>query len=683
MDMIPYLLIVAFLLVIVLLAILGTFVRLHRLERRLAARPTGELRPGGPSVAEPPASGQRPTDLRPADANPAALDARNLPAGEIHAELKLLEERLAEAERKLTASVHEPRWVADLHARLEAIERNLAALAARPGATEEPVSLPSALPEVPAQEAPEPSSVAWRAGAPDLETLIAGRWLNRVGILALLLAIGFFLLYAFDRGWVPTPGRVLVGLLYGGLLMAYSYWLLRRGFLYFSESVTVLGAGVLYLSLYAAWASYHLLPQLLTYLCMMVVTAAIAGLALARRSLRVALVALVGGCLTPILLSMHTNQQSLLFTYIAIIDAGLVALGQRRGWRSLGVLLFLWTQINFWLWSAGFYRPAQWPTTLAFASLFFLIFLVPPVLDSRSAARMPGDRVVLLLADALAMLIVLHTMFWPEHLWTLTLGLLALAALFFLLARPGGPRAAEKALSSSHQLYAGLALVFLTLAISIRLEGEWVAMAWVLEGAALLWIGLRHGQPFLRGAGFLLFALIPPWLVFCPIVTEHLFWNPRFLTFLVAVACFAFILHLRHRYRQPFGAVESLLFATLSVAIQVLAVWALSLEVWDVFARLRSTMGMDTHLAQQLSLSLLWTLYASGLVVFGVRRASTLLRWQGLVLFGLVVGKVLFYDLASLERVYRVASLVGLGAVLWVISHLYQRRLNSTHHQER
>jgi uncharacterized membrane protein len=83
----------------------------------------------------------------------------------------------------------------------------------------------------------------------------------------------------------------------------------------------------------------------------------------------------------------------------------------------------------------------------------------------------------------------------------------------------------------------------------------------------------------------------------------------------------------------------------------------------------------DAELGRQLTISLLWTLYATGLVVVGVRRAVAGLRWQGLILFGLVVGKVFLYDLAFLSGGHRILSSIVLGIVLIAISVLYQRNL--------
>jgi uncharacterized membrane protein len=113
--------------------------------------------------------------------------------------------------------------------------------------------------------------------------------------------------------------------------------------------------------------------------------------------------------------------------------------------------------------------------------------------------------------------------------------------------------------------------------------------------------------------------------------------------------------------------------ATLSIVINVYALLALSLELWDYFGR-STTIGIDRVLAQHLALSVLWTGYATVLLIIGMKKHSQLLRWQALILFGATVLKVFFYDSSFLERFYRILSFFILGIVLMVVSFLYQKR---------
>ena len=113
-----------------------------------------------------------------------------------------------------------------------------------------------------------------RGDSGNFEAMVAGRWLNYVGILALLFAVTFFLKYAFDNNWVGPRGRVGIGLLMGSALYPWSHWLLDRGYKYFSEGIAALGAAVLYLSLWAGWHYYAIFSQSTAFALMIVVTAA-------------------------------------------------------------------------------------------------------------------------------------------------------------------------------------------------------------------------------------------------------------------------------------------------------------------------------------------------------------------------------------------------------------------------
>jgi uncharacterized membrane protein len=126
------------------------------------------------------------------------------------------------------------------------------------------------------------------------------------------------------------------------------------------------------------------------------------------------------------------------------------------------------------------------------------------------------------------------------------------------------------------------------------------------------------------------------------------------------------------------GEQEKTELGIFSVLINVFALIALSLEFWDYFGK--AATGTDGDLARHLSLSVLWTVYATILILVGVQQKSALLRWQALALFGLVVVKVFIYDLASLDRAYRILSFLVLGSVLMIVSFLYTRRAAKGHH---
>jgi uncharacterized membrane protein len=148
--------------------------------------------------------------------------------------------------------------------------------------------------------------------------------------------------------------------------------------------------------------------------------------------------------------------------------------------------------------------------------------------------------------------------------------------------------------------------------------------------------------------------------------------NQRFAAYLLVIVCFGVALWSARDQLDDKGDQEKTELGIFSVLINVFALIALSLEFWDYFGK--TATGIDADLASHLSLSVLWTAYATILILVGVQQKSALLRWQALALFGLVVFKVFLFDLASLDRAYRILSFLVLGSVLMVVSFLYTRR---------
>jgi len=509
--------------------------------------------------------------------------------------------------------------------------------------------------------------------SPDLEALIAGRWLNRIGILALILSVSFFLKYAFDNNWIGPTGRVAIGVLLGAAMLPWSQWLLGKGYSYFSEGIAALGQATLLLSVWAGCHYYTLFSLDLGFAGMIVVTAVMAAIALGRNSERIALLSLIGGFLTPSLVTTGKDAQVVLFTYLLILGGGLLVLSARRDWRTLAPVSFVLTQLYFWGWYDTFYRPAKLETTIVFATLFFLLYFALPVLRTVSESSLDAIGMFVVLLNSFAYLGALYVMLWPQDRWPLTLLVLALSAghiavaRFVRSAKPGEWPVAQ-------QLFAGLALTFATLAIPIRLEGKWITLALAVEGAILVRTGFRSLAPLLRHAGFFLLAMAALRVVFIPLPAPQFLLNERFATYVGVIVCMGVALFTarEHGAASPSQSETSTLGA-FAIAINVYALIALSLELWDYFGRAAS-LGIDSGLAQHLALSVLWTAYASALILIGIKRQSALLRWQALVLFGLVVIKVFLYDSSYLQRFYRILSFLILGLMLLVVSFLYQSK---------
>jgi len=512
-----------------------------------------------------------------------------------------------------------------------------------------------------------------KASPLDLESVIAGKWFNRVGIVALLIAVSYFLKLAFDNNWIGPTGRVAIGILLGALMLPWSHWLLGRGYAYFSEGIAALGEATLFVSVWAGCQYYPLYSRAVGFAAMIAITAVMAAIAIGRNSQRIAVLSLLGGLLAPILASSGKDEQVVLFTYLRRLGAGALIVAAKKGWRSLPLIAFIGTQIYFWGWySEFFHRTSPTERTVLFTSLFFFLYSVLPIRTAMRGIRLGELDILILLANEFAYSVTLFVLLWPDDRWPLTLLFVALATAHVAIARLlPVPKTDEPGLA--RLLYAGLTLTYLTLAIPIRLEGNWITLSFAVEGAILVWTGFRAASDFLRQSGYLLLAMAALRLLVFPPEGGAFLFNPRFAAYSALIACFGFALWAARSHVASVAGKERIEIGIFAVAINVFALIALSVEFWDYFGK--ASTSIEAALAQHLALSVLWTAYASLLLFLGMQSKSALLRWQSLILFGLVAGKVFLYDLSFLERAYRILSFFILGAVLLAVSFLYQRKL--------
>jgi uncharacterized membrane protein len=534
--------------------------------------------------------------------------------------------------------------------------------------------MPAPLPAPPQTAAARAVAVKREAEEPlDLESRIAGRWFIRIGIVTILIAVSFFLKLTFDNNWIGPSGRVAIGVMLGALMLPWSHWLLGRGYSYFSEGITALGEATLFLSVWAGCQYYPLYTREIGFAAMIAITLVMGAVAIGRNSQRIAVLSLLGGLLTPILASSGRDQQVVLFSYLLVLGGGALAIQARKGWQSLLPIAFAGTQIYFWGWYSDFFhRASPQERTVLFATLFYFLFAALPAAESIRGKQLGGLDISVLMLDEFAYAGALFVLLWPEDRWPLTLLFLALAAGHVAVARLSATEI-EPRPAVGRLLFAGLALTFVTIAIPVRLEGKWITLSFAVEGAILVWTGFRAASTFVRQFGYAMLGISALRVLFFPPEGGAFFWNERFGAYAFVVACFGIALWAGGSHWSEIESNEQAETGILAVAINIFALIALSREFWDYFAA--SGLDMDRGLAQHLALSLLWTVYATALLMVGLRRNSPLLRWQALILFGLVVCKVFLYDLSFLDRAYRILSFFVLGAVLVGVSFFYSRRL--------
>jgi uncharacterized membrane protein len=521
-----------------------------------------------------------------------------------------------------------------------------------------------------APSAPAPPAIE------SLEAVIGQKWVGWIAVLLIFCAAAFFLKYAFENRWIGELGRVSIGVA-AGLGMAWGgQERHRKGWRYLAQILTGGGIAILYLSVYGAFGYYHLLGARAAFAALAILVVEAHLLALSYNARAVAVMALVGGFLVPVLLSTGRDQYAVLFTYMGILDLGVLAVVMVRRWPWIGSLAYVATQCLFWNWYGAHYHPEKRVAVVAFQAAILLLFLLADLAPNLRRQSAGWEDCIRLTVNPFVFYATCYFLLDDDrHEWMAPLAL-AMAILYAAVAR------AELALRPADRrillVTAGTALTFVTLAIPVQLEFNWITIGWGVEALLLLWASFEAAAPRLRSLSGIVFAAAvlrfllvdTPWdyrAAFTPV------FNRYFLGMLALASCLACAAYLARRLPVFFMA------GILAVGVLWLG---LSFEAYSYFAAQARALQPDAYEAAkqlrwtgQLALSVLWSVLAGLMTAAGFRLRLRAARVAGLALFGVTLLKVVFLDISELRQFYRILALLALGLVLLVVAWKYQRGL--------
>ncbi|MFA5793659.1 MAG: DUF2339 domain-containing protein [Candidatus Brocadiia bacterium] len=507
-----------------------------------------------------------------------------------------------------------------------------------------------------------------------IETKIGMKYANWIGIFALIIGAGFFLKYAFDNKWIGETGRVVLGIIGGlGLITIGHFAVLRK---FRGPAFGLMGGGlaILYLSVFAAFSFYGLIGQRPAFGFMILVT--LIGIILSVRysAAPIAVLALIGGFLTPIMLSTGIDNQIALFSYIAILDIGILATAYFKRWKFLDYLAFFFTIGLFIGWAAQHYHIEKLPRTELFMSLFFLIFAFLSFFYNIVNRKKTGfgDLFLLIFVPFLYYGASLGLL-WSDYEAYMGIFTLLMTGVYMGLGRLAQMRNKED--KYLVLILLGIALTFLTLVVPIQLSHKWITIAWVVEAVGLVWIGFQTGSWATRVGGILILVF----LVFIRLagyesmnvnaVGFMAIINERFITFLIALAGYLGAAYIYMR-RAPARTERNVMVPLLLVLSVGLGFWMMTMETVAWYRYCGKVLPESMMLR---TLSVEWAVYALALLVIGIARKSALVRWLSFVMFGVTIVKVFLFDMAGLEPIYRITSFMILGIILVGVSFLYQK----------
>ncbi|MEP7376663.1 MAG: DUF2339 domain-containing protein [Chitinophagaceae bacterium] len=362
----------------------------------------------------------------------------------------------------------------------------------------------------PEQEVREKFSPTWNKKT-DWEKFIGENLANKIGIAVLVLGISFFVKFAIDNNWINEVGRVVIGLACGGILTSLAHYT-RNTYRSFSSVLVGGGLSVFYFTIAFAFHQYQLIGQPAAFIVMVIITAFAVVLSLLYNRMELAILATIGGFITPFLVSTGQNNYVALFTYLGILNMGMLVLSWFKRWKAINSIALFFTTIIYggWLISQAMNNnePFPYKWALFFATLFYILFVAMNIINNLKLKIKFGafDFILLLGINFLYYsegIIILE--YWDsgdyKGLFTAALGVvnLALAWTFFKQ---------KKADRNFIYLLIGLTLTFISLAAPVQLKGNHITLFWAAEAVVLFWLYQRSRIILLKIASPLIVLLM-------------------------------------------------------------------------------------------------------------------------------------------------------------------------------
>lgn len=348
----------------------------------------------------------------------------------------------------------------------------------------------------------------WLRENPDMERFIGENLMNKIGIAILVLGISFFVKYAIDRDWINETGRVAIGFFCGSILIAVAH-LLHKNYRSFSSVLVGGGLAVFYFTTAYAFREYELMGQTTAFIVMVIITFFAIVLSVLYDRIELGIISAIGGFITPFLVSTGTGNYIVLFTYLSILNAGLIALAYYKRWRVLNFISFIFTSCIFagWIIANSDSPSFSYTGTFAFGTCFYIMFIVMNVIHhvSRGSALKAADFIIILSINlgyyaSGIYLLNAGSMENSTGIFTGILGLVNLTMTYLFFKR-------TKADKNFLFLLIGITLSFISLIAPTQLKGHYITLFWAVEGIVLIWLSGKTFIKLLKIAALLLSAV--------------------------------------------------------------------------------------------------------------------------------------------------------------------------------
>lgn len=437
----------------------------------------------------------------------------------------------------------------------------------------------------------------------DLEKFIGENLINKIGIIITVIGVAIGAKYSIENELISPLTRIVLGYLAGFGLLGFGIKLKKKYENY--SAVLVSGAmAILYFITYFAYDFYDLIPQILAFALMVIFTVFTVLAAINYNRQIIAHIGLVGAYAIPFLLSDGSGKVAILFSYMAIINIGILAIAFKKYWKSLYYVSFGLTWLIYFVWYISQYQiETDYGLALIFLSIFFAIFYLTFLsYKLLRKEKFEINDIVLLLINSFIFygigFMILNSHDTGEQLlgvFTLCNAIVHFIVSFVIYRQKQTDR-------NLFYLVSGLVLVFITIAVPVQLDGNWVTLLWACEAALLFWIGRTKNVLVYEKLSYPLmllafFSIMHDWsYVYASYEPEYPetritpLLNINFLTSVLFVLAFGFINFLNQKYQtqaiQKQGSVSKVMSFIIPAILLFTIYYAFRIEIANYWNQL-------------------------------------------------------------------------------------------------
>ncbi len=328
-----------------------------------------------------------------------------------------------------------------------------------------------------------------------LERYVGQRLIGWAAVSLAIFAIGFFIKYAYDKGWIIPEGRVAIGELIGIGLITAGWRQHQKGNALGSQMLLGCGIGACYLATYAAFGFYQLISQPTAGVCMSIVMLVAGYLAVVTNAFSLGMLTILGGLLTPLLLHSSQDQHVSLFMYLALLCGSIYVIYLWKPWPVLRGLVWVGALVHFYLWYVTYYTGNARPVCYAFLGVLALIPAVQILWYNRTRNTTEEDWILFLVTPLVIFAIVYYLMLPGHHKYQ---GQLALALTLLYGSISYFTWRWRQHDYHQFQLPLAVSLVFMSVAIPMELGAKWIGIGWLTQGVLLWAAGLWRYEKLLH-----------------------------------------------------------------------------------------------------------------------------------------------------------------------------------------